>query len=677
MVSYNENLECDAEEGSHQNTAVLTEDDSGEQRTDTADLTVNCYTPTIDKTASGAFTETHTWTIDKSPDATYDRFIGDPAVTHNYLITVDETVTPSGFVVSGQITITNPHPIQSMTITDLTDVLDDATAATVGPCTGDGDLTDGLTVAAASSSVCDYTASDDGGDATENTASFSLFGISYSDTQAFTYAPSVVGPDSVNVTDDFGTGEAADDQSFGPFASDGSDGYPRDFTCPTDPAAYTDGVFSQTVVNTATIDETGASDTATVTLNCYHPLVSKTADTSFTRSYDWRIAKTNDAPDPVVLMPGQQFLVNYDVTVTLAGFTDSDHTVSGQITVENPAPIAMTVDLSDVLDDGTAASITGCTGDADLTDGLTIAAASSAVCDYTASDAGGDATLNTATATINGIGFSGSAAVAYGDPTVEVDETITVTDDLYGGTLGTVTVTGFGTGLSAENLGAGVTATPSAGPPPSVLFEYSRFVGPYTSPDQCGSQTVTNTATFTTNDTQTTGSASSTVNVEVVCELGCTLTQGYWKTHSEFGPAPYDDTWAQLPSGASTLFFLSGQTWYEVFWTSPEGGNVYYILAHQYMAAKLNTLNGASAPTEVTDAIASAEAWFAVTTPDQAAGFKGQARRTPLDWASTLAAYNEGAIGPGHCSEDSTSAAMVPLLLAGLSLASRGRHRKR
>ena len=25
---------------------------------------------------------------------------------------------------------------------------------------------------------------------------------------------------------------------------------------------------------------------------------------------------------------------------------------------------------------------------------------------------------------------------------------------------------------------------------------------------------------------------------------GCTLTQGYWKTHSENGPAPYDDNWA-------------------------------------------------------------------------------------------------------------------------------------
>ena len=61
---------------------------------------------------------------------------------------------------------------------------------------------------------------------------------------------------------------------------------------------------------------------------------------------------------------------------------------------------------------------------------------------------------------------------------------------------------------------------------------------------------------------------------------GCTLTSGYWKTHSEFGPAPYNDTWAQLPNGASTTFFLSGKTYYQVLWTPAFMGNSYYILAH-------------------------------------------------------------------------------------------------
>ncbi len=45
------------------------------------------------------------------------------------------------------------------------------------------------------------------------------------------------------------------------------------------------------------------------------------------------------------------------------------------------------------------------------------------------------------------------------------------------------------------------------------------------------------------------------------CNQGCTLTPGYWKTHSRRGPAPYDDTWAQLgPSQETKAFFLSGKT---------------------------------------------------------------------------------------------------------------------
>lgn len=133
---------------------------------------------------------------------------------------------------------------------------------------------------------------------------------------------------------------------------------------------------------------------------------------------------------------------------------------------------------------------------------------------------------------------------------------------------------------------------------------------------------------------------------------GCTLTQGYWKTHSSYGPAKYDATWAQLANGADTPFFLSGKTWYEVFWTAP-AGNPYYNLAHQYMAAKLNILNGASAPTAVTNAIASAEALFAAYTPAAVAALPKQnaTRKSFISLASTLDAYNNGLAdgGPAHC----------------------------
>ena len=72
---------------------------------------------------------------------------------------------------------------------------------------------------------------------------------------------------------------------------------------------------------------------------------------------------------------------------------------------------------------------------------------------------------------------------------------------------------------------------------------------------------------------------------------GCTLTPGYWKTHSKYGPAPYDATWAEI--GEDTPFFASGKTWYDALWTEPKGGEAYYILAHAYIAAALNFKNGA------------------------------------------------------------------------------------
>lgn len=130
---------------------------------------------------------------------------------------------------------------------------------------------------------------------------------------------------------------------------------------------------------------------------------------------------------------------------------------------------------------------------------------------------------------------------------------------------------------------------------------------------------------------------------------GCTYTQGYWKTHSEFGPAPYNNTWAQLANGASTTFYLSGASWLSVFNTSPRG-NAYYNLAHQFMAARLSILAG-SDPAVVASAIASATTLFNTYTPAQIGALKGSnaLRAQFVSLAETLDNYNNGLIGPGHC----------------------------
>jgi hypothetical protein len=173
-----------------------------------------------------------------------------------------------------------------------------------------------------------------------------------------------------------------------------------------------------------------------------------------------------------------------------------------------------------------------------------------------------------------------------------------------------------------------------------------------------GSGTETYTRTFTCDEDEGTHDNTATIRetgqsddarVTVTCkpppEPGCTLTQGYWKTHSKYGPAPYDATWALI--GEDTAFFSSGQTWYEAINASSAGGNAYYILAQQYIAAKLNLAGGTSSTPAVNAALAGAEAFFAAYTPSST--LSKAVRAQAIAYAGTLADYNEGGIGPGHC----------------------------
>ena len=142
---------------------------------------------------------------------------------------------------------------------------------------------------------------------------------------------------------------------------------------------------------------------------------------------------------------------------------------------------------------------------------------------------------------------------------------------------------------------------------------------------------------------------------EVPCDSndGCTLTSGYWKTRSKYGPAPYDDTWTSIGSGAGsdTPFFLSGKSYHDVLWTVPKGGNAYYILAHAFIAAELNIAAEASMPGDVASAWSEAKVYFETYTPNEikALGKKVPLRGWMIDLAEIIDNYNNGITGPGHC----------------------------
>jgi hypothetical protein len=92
----------------------------------------------------------------------------------------------------------------------------------------------------------------------------------------------------------------------------------------------------------------------------------------------------------------------------------------------------------------------------------------------------------------------------------------------------------------------------------------------------------------------------------------------------------------------------SFQSYYEVLSTAPQG-NAYYLLAHAYIAAKLNILNGASTTPEVDAAITDAENFFSTHFPWLP--LSKSARNTAIKNAQILDNYNNGLIGPLHCSE--------------------------
>jgi len=346
--------------------------------------------------------------------------------------------------------------------------------------------------------------------------------------------------------------------------------------------------------------------------------VTKDATTSYTRTYNWTVDKTADQ-SALTLSAGQQFLVNYSVTAD-ATFKDSNLTVSGNISVYNPGSSA--VEIDNVTDDvsGIAATV-----DCGITFPYSLAAAGTLNCTYSATLPDDSSRINTATVHVDEDDFTGTADVIFGEPTSEVNECIDVTDSLEG-FLGTV----------CEDH----------------IFTYSRNIGPYSLE---GIHYVDNIASFVTNDTGATGDDSWRVTVTIP-STGCTLTQGYWKTHSKYGPAAHpDDAWLLVlpptPTGPDTPFFLSGQTWYQVLLTPPAGGNVYYQLAHQYIAAKLNILNGASITAKVNTAIIDAESFFGDYTPESALGISRKDQQAIRAIATLLDYYNNGLIGPGHCDE--------------------------
>jgi len=666
---YKRTFSCSEEYGSEQydNTATITE--TGQS--DDASVTLNCLNVEVSKDFATYKTRTYNWEIDKTATpASWQLFDGDQGTT-KYDVTVglddQNPYDDSGWMVDGEITVHNPNAL-SVWIQSVSDLMSPDIAAVV-TCEG---ISFPYELTAGSDLVCGYLAdSPDDSDRT-NTATVSAKPTASGTAKDFTGSADVsfaeVEVTEVNKTVQVEDSWPAANTFLGSVdaVADGSKTftYDRVFACGNVTGA--DDVGAGTYDNTASIVDPAMSDDASVTVECYDLTVTKDASTAWTRAWTWDINKdvdaskfldgTYDAQNGVATVgEGQSLTVWWDIDLS-ASSLDYGYAASGNIKVSNAGnPIAATInDVSDLIDGSLSAAV-----NCGVTFPYTLAAGAELDCTYSADLTDASTLGNTATAeqqnyaygsdlssTMSGTtDYSGVADIVFSNiPTTEIDECVDLSDVLEQG----------GLGIDSAMLGDGDWCA-NDGLPTSfeVSFEFGGDTG---IPLVCDDNLFNNTASFVTNDTQTTGSDDAPINIYQDCVEGCTLTQGYWKTHSlaHNNGKQYDDRWLNIGAeGENTDFFYSGESWITVFWTAPKG-NAYYNLAHQYMAAKLNMLAGADAPQEVMVAINQAEAWLNTpsNTPAAADALKGQEAKKLRDWASIFASFNEGLIGPGHCTEE-------------------------
>ncbi len=446
---------------------------------------------TVSKTAVPSFTRTYAWGIDKNVDQTRIDIAEGGTATFNYTVGVThDSGADSAFAVSGVITVNNPNAFAVAGV-NISDAIDNG-----GSCSVANGLN--VTVPANSSVNRNYTctfASNPGSGtntatATWDSAAYYTPAGSANGTAAYNFAsvtPTIVNG-SVTVSDTLGGNLGT---------ASYTDPSPKNFTY-----SYSFSGVAGTCTsypNTASLSG-GQSASKSVTVCVGKDLtVTKTAGTAFTRSYAWTINKSVDKTK--VILEGanpQSATFNYTIEVNHDSGTDSGWTASGKITVSNPNDWqAISANVTDLVNNGGGAV---CTVEGQAVKSVSVPASGSVELNYscTFSSKPASSGLNTATATWNAATYAtpnssttGTAAVNFTTPTTIVDGTVNVVDDKT-------------TPPAVVNIGAA--SYTQANP---IKFTYS-----LTKSGVSGDCTdYTNTATFTTNSTGTTGSDSETVSV--------------------------------------------------------------------------------------------------------------------------------------------------------------------
>jgi hypothetical protein len=267
--------------------------------------------------------------------------------------------------------------------------------------------------------------------------------------------------------------------------------------------------------------------------------VSKDAAGSYTNTFTWTIAKSVD--NTLIKQSGTTATFTYTVSVSHDGGTISKVKVTGSIQVfnantdNNGNTLDVTgVNVADQLSDGTVCSVPDRTNqtltqfetdfgyECDLSNLPQGELDNTATVTWPDQQLGDGASLTGGSAdfTFTNINFTKTTA----------DDCVTVNDDLFGGTLGTACSTD----------------------PSPTTFTYSNVVAG--TPGKCTA--VDNTATFSTNTSQTTGSDSKSVQLCVGADLTVskTASTAFTRTYNWSIEKLVDQTLIDIASGGTATF---------------------------------------------------------------------------------------------------------------------------
>jgi hypothetical protein len=529
--------------------------------------------------------------------------------------------------------------------------------------------------------------------------------------------------DSVDLTDtaliSVGTPNPGDwdySDPSGTVSTAGSINYSGEYSCSTDRNDYdVNGQYTTTHSNTATIansDVNEASETVVKTVNCAIPDIQKTAPATYDLEWTWTIDKDSDRSDnatdmgELTLSSSQMLTVNYTATVN-ASSAPVNIGLTGTIDITNTSGSRDLdiVSLVDVLPDAVDLTVT-CpdtykSDDAGLE--YSIPHSTTMQCEYTAGLPNLNPRNNTATMTQQLYNFASDGTPSDGGEAVyddveavgytqvdDIDECIDVTDEL------------FINGVSQGEVFLGTVCSTGDTNVETLPFTFTYYAD---APNECTDtwHDMDNVVSFEANDTDQSGQDEVWIDVTVDCVVGCTLTPGYWMTHSILGPAPFDGAWydgetqayldavavavkvKDLEAGDMPLIYdtdgnpipgvdgfdtpMAGNwvyvvgkgkdkhealvTYYYAMWTAP-AGNPWFNLSFQFAAAHLNIQNGADYSDIHAEFVAAYEL-LRDMSPNDADKLRGNdaTRAEFIRLAGILSDYNAGLndVGPGHCDE--------------------------